>query len=34
MPAAFRQTRSQTSGKGVVIATYERDGEVETGSFM
>ncbi|MGB3897210.1 MAG: dihydrofolate reductase family protein [Mesorhizobium sp.] len=34
MPAAFHQTRSQTSGKGVLIATYERDGEVETGSFM
>ncbi|MFC3208312.1 dihydrofolate reductase family protein [Aquamicrobium soli] len=34
MPAAFRQTRSQTSGKGVIIATYERGGEVETGSFM
>jgi dihydrofolate reductase len=34
MPASFRLTRSRTSGKGVVIATYERDGKVRTGSFL
>lgn len=34
MPSSFRQTRSETSRKGVVIATYERDGDVRTGSFM
>jgi len=32
-PAAFRQTRSTTSPQGVVIATYERAGDVQTGSF-
>jgi dihydrofolate reductase len=32
-PAAFRQTRSETSPTGVILAIYERDGEVRTGSF-
>ena len=32
-PAAFRLTRSVTSPSGVVIASYARAGEVETGSF-
>lgn len=33
MPTAFRQTRILTSDSGVVMATYERAGEVRTGSF-
>ena len=32
-PAAFRLTRSVTSPSGVLIATYERAGDVRTGSF-
>ena len=32
-PAAFRLTRSVTASTGVIIATYERDGDVRTGSF-
>jgi dihydrofolate reductase len=32
-PAAFRMTRSQVTPGGVIIAAYERDGEVRTGSF-
>lgn len=32
-PAAFRLTRSVTSSSGVIIATYERAGDVRTGSF-
>jgi dihydrofolate reductase len=32
-PAAFRLTRSVASPSGVLIATYERDGDVRTGSF-
>ena len=32
-PAAFRLTRSLVTPGGVVIAAYERDGEVRTGSF-
>lgn len=33
IPAAFRLVRSTTSPGGAVIATYERAGEVKTGSF-
>jgi dihydrofolate reductase len=33
LPAAFKLTRSQTSSGGVLIASYERAGEVGTGSF-
>jgi dihydrofolate reductase len=33
MPAAFRLTRSQASTTGVIMATYERSGEIRTGSF-
>jgi dihydrofolate reductase len=33
MPAAFKLTRSQVSSTGVVMATYERAGEIRTGSF-
>jgi dihydrofolate reductase len=33
MPAAFTLSRSITSPSGVIIATYERAGEVRTGSF-
>jgi dihydrofolate reductase len=33
IPAAFKLTDSQVSPKGVIIANYERAGEVETGSF-
>lgn len=32
-PAAFKMTRSTLSPSGVVIATYERAGNVKTGSF-
>lgn len=32
-PAAFRLTRSVVASSGVIIATYERDGDVRTGSF-
>ena len=32
-PVAFRLTRSGASPSGVLIATYERDGDVRTGSF-
>ena len=32
-PAAFRLTGSKTSPNGVLIARYERAGEVQTGSF-
>jgi dihydrofolate reductase len=34
MPAAFRVTRSTVSPSGVVIATYQRNGDVRTGSFV
>ncbi|TIU66606.1 MAG: dihydrofolate reductase, partial [Mesorhizobium sp.] len=34
MPAAFKLTRSQTSSTGVIMATYERAGEIKTGSFV
>lgn len=33
LPAAFRLARSAVSPKGVVVANYERAGEVTTGSF-
>ncbi len=33
IPAAFRLLESQATSKGVVIASYARDGEVKTGSF-
>ena len=32
-PAAFKLTRSVVAKSGVIAATYERDGEVRTGSF-
>lgn len=32
-PAAFRLTKSTVSASGVIIATYERSGEIVTGSF-
>jgi dihydrofolate reductase len=33
MPAAFKLVKSQTSTTGIIIATYERAGEIRTGSF-
>jgi len=33
IPAAFRLTKSHTSPNGALIATYERAGDVKTGSF-
>ena len=33
-PAAFRLARSDVSPGGVIIANYERAGEIATGSFM
>ena len=33
IPAAFRLTKSVTSPNGTLIATYERAGDVATGSF-
>ncbi|EKE27293.1 MAG: hypothetical protein ACD_3C00226G0012 [uncultured bacterium (gcode 4)] len=33
IPAAFTLVESKTSPSGVIIASYERAGEVETGSF-
>jgi len=33
IPAAFKLTDSKVSPKGVIIANYERAGEVQTGSF-
>ena len=33
IPAAFKLTDSKISSKGVIIADYERAGEVKTGSF-
>jgi dihydrofolate reductase len=33
MPAAFKLTKSEVSPNGVLIARYERAGEVATGSF-
>ncbi|TPL84523.1 dihydrofolate reductase [Mesorhizobium sp. B2-3-13] len=34
MPAAFRLVKSQASATGVIMATYERAGEIEVGSFV
>ncbi len=34
IPAAFKLVESKVSPKGVIFATYERDGEVKTGSFV
>ncbi|MER9943659.1 dihydrofolate reductase family protein [Mesorhizobium sp. M0092] len=33
IPAAFKLTRSQASTTGVIMASYERSGEIKTGSF-
>ncbi|TPI65464.1 dihydrofolate reductase [Mesorhizobium sp. B3-1-3] len=33
MPAAFKLVKSQASATGVIIAIYERAGEIRTGSF-
>jgi dihydrofolate reductase len=33
LPGAFRLTKSRTSPNGVLIASYERAGDVKTGSF-
>ncbi|RRH95263.1 dihydrofolate reductase [Mesorhizobium tamadayense] len=33
MPAAFKLIKSQASSTGVIMATYERGGEIKTGSF-
>ena len=33
IPAAFKILESKTSTTGVIVATYRRDGEIETGSF-
>jgi dihydrofolate reductase len=33
MPAAFKLTSSQPSTTGVIMATYERSGDIRTGSF-
>jgi hypothetical protein len=33
IPAAFKVTKSAVASNGVVIATYQRAGEVKTGSF-
>lgn len=33
-PAGLRLVASRTSATGVIIATYERDGEVPLGSFL
>ena len=33
IPAAFKCIKSIASPSGVIIANYERDGEVKTGSF-
>lgn len=32
-PAAFRLTRTAVAPSGVIVASYERDGDVRTGSF-
>ncbi|HVP36576.1 MAG TPA: dihydrofolate reductase family protein [Terriglobales bacterium] len=34
IPAGFRLLESKTSNAGVIVATYERAGEVKTGSFV
>ncbi|MEZ2329107.1 dihydrofolate reductase family protein [Mesorhizobium sp. RCC_202] len=33
LPAAFKLTKSQTSTTGVIMATYERAGEIQVGSL-
>jgi dihydrofolate reductase len=33
LPGAFKLTKSATSGTGVLIARYERAGDIKTGSF-
>jgi dihydrofolate reductase len=33
MPGAFKLTKSMVSGSGVLIASYERSGDITTGSF-
>ena len=33
MPAAFKLIKSQASSTGVIMATYERGGEIKVGSF-
>jgi len=33
IPVAFKLKKSQTTPTGVIFASYERDGEVKTGSF-
>ncbi|MGX5803155.1 dihydrofolate reductase family protein [Bradyrhizobium sp. Arg314] len=33
LPAAFRLVKSQASSTGVIMATYERSGEIKVGSF-
>jgi dihydrofolate reductase len=33
-PAAFKLTHSEATPTGVIIASYERAGEVKTGSFV
>ena len=32
IPAAFKVTSGQVAPKGIIIATYERDGDVRTGA--
>ncbi len=32
-PASFKLLDSEISPKGVIVATYERDGNIKTGSF-
>ena len=32
-PSAFKLTKSATSSSGVLIASYERAGDIKTGSF-
>ncbi|TIW96873.1 MAG: dihydrofolate reductase, partial [Mesorhizobium sp.] len=34
MPAAFKLIKSQTTSTGVIMATYERSGEIKVGSFV
>src|SRR5690349_13907646 len=34
MPAAFKLVKSQASSTGVIMATYERGGEIQVGSFV
>ena len=31
-PASFKVTSSQIAPKGIIIASYERDGDVKTGA--